>query len=67
MTSSVTQEKSIGGKASIAAAKIMAGVGHDLMTNADLRKAGKADFVPAHLIMSVRPSKRACDVGDEFV
>ncbi|MDB5543110.1 MAG: amidohydrolase [Hyphomicrobiales bacterium] len=36
---------SIGDKGSIAAAKIMAGVGHDLMTNADLRKAAKADLV----------------------
>jgi aminobenzoyl-glutamate utilization protein B len=29
----------------IASAKIMAGIGHDLMTNADLRKAAKADLV----------------------
>lgn len=36
---------SIGDKASIATAKIMAGIGHDLMTNADLRKAAKADLV----------------------
>ena len=36
---------SIGDKASIASAKIMAGIGHDLMTNADLRKAAKADLV----------------------
>jgi len=36
---------SIGDKGSIASAKIMAGIGHDLMTNADLRKAAKADLV----------------------
>ena len=36
---------SIGDKASIASAKIMAGIGHDLMTNADLRKAAQADLV----------------------
>jgi aminobenzoyl-glutamate utilization protein B len=36
---------SIGDKASIASAKIMAGIGHDLMANADLRKAAKADLV----------------------
>lgn len=36
---------SIGDRASIASAKIMAGIGHDLMTNADLRKAAKADLV----------------------
>ena len=36
---------SIGDKGAIAAAKIMAGIGHDLMTNADLRKAAKADLV----------------------
>jgi aminobenzoyl-glutamate utilization protein B len=31
--------------ASIATAKIMAGIGHDLMTNADVRKAEKADLL----------------------
>lgn len=36
---------SIGDKASIASARIMAGIGHDLMTNAELRKAAKADLV----------------------
>lgn len=36
---------SIGDKASIASAKIMAGVGHDLMTNAELRRAARADLV----------------------
>jgi aminobenzoyl-glutamate utilization protein B len=36
---------SIGDKASIATAKIMAGIGHDLMTDASLRKAAKADLV----------------------
>jgi len=36
---------SIGDKASIATAKIMAGIGHDLMTDAELRKAAKADLV----------------------
>jgi aminobenzoyl-glutamate utilization protein B len=36
---------SIGDKASIASAKIMAGIGHDLMTDAGLRKAAKADLV----------------------
>jgi len=36
---------SIGDKGSISSAKIMAGIGHDLMTNADLRKAAKADLV----------------------
>lgn len=35
---------SIGDKASIATASIMAGIGHDLMTNAELRKAAKADL-----------------------
>jgi aminobenzoyl-glutamate utilization protein B len=36
---------SIGDKGAVASAKIMAGIGHDLMTNADLRKAAKADLV----------------------
>jgi aminobenzoyl-glutamate utilization protein B len=36
---------SIGDKGSIAAAKIMAGIGYDLMTDADLRKAARADLV----------------------
>lgn len=36
---------SIGDKASIATAKIMAGIGHDLMTDAELRKKAKADLV----------------------
>jgi aminobenzoyl-glutamate utilization protein B len=36
---------SIGDKGSIATAKIMAGIGHDLMTNAELRKAARADLV----------------------
>jgi aminobenzoyl-glutamate utilization protein B len=36
---------SIGDKGSIASAKIMAGIGHDLMTNAELRKAARADLV----------------------
>jgi aminobenzoyl-glutamate utilization protein B len=35
---------SIGDKASIASAKIMAGIGYDLMTNADTRRAAKADL-----------------------
>jgi aminobenzoyl-glutamate utilization protein B len=36
---------SIGDKGSVASAKIMAGIGHDLMTNADLRRSAKADLV----------------------
>jgi aminobenzoyl-glutamate utilization protein B len=36
---------SIGDKASIASAKILAGVGHDLMTDANLRQSAKADLV----------------------
>jgi aminobenzoyl-glutamate utilization protein B len=36
---------SIGDKAAIATAKIIAGIGHDLMTNAELRKNAKADLV----------------------
>jgi aminobenzoyl-glutamate utilization protein B len=35
---------SIGEKGALAAARIMAGLGHDLMTNADLRGAAKADL-----------------------
>jgi aminobenzoyl-glutamate utilization protein B len=35
---------SIGDKASIAAAKVLAGVGHDLMTDAGLRQAARADL-----------------------
>jgi aminobenzoyl-glutamate utilization protein B len=36
---------SIGDKASLATAKILAGAGHDLMTNPELLAAAKADLV----------------------
>jgi aminobenzoyl-glutamate utilization protein B len=36
---------SIGDKASLATARILAGAGHDLMTQPDLLAAAKADFV----------------------
>jgi len=36
---------SIGEKGALAAAQVMAGLGHDLMSNADLRRAAKADLV----------------------
>lgn len=35
---------SIGDKGALASAQIMAGLGHDLMTNAELRRAAKADL-----------------------
>ncbi|MCX7287583.1 MAG: amidohydrolase [Rhodobacterales bacterium] len=38
---------SIGDKASLATARILAGAGHDLMTQPDLRSAAKADFIAA--------------------
>jgi aminobenzoyl-glutamate utilization protein B len=36
---------SIGDKASLATAQILAGIGHDVMTDADLRAAAKADLI----------------------
>eukprot|EP01037_Dinobryon_pediforme_P010846 gene10846-10926_t len=36
---------SIGDKAALATATIMAGIGHDMMTSAELRKAAKADLI----------------------
>ncbi len=36
---------SIGDKASLATAKILAGAGHDLLTNPEMLAAAKADFI----------------------